>query len=143
MKRELLKSKEIEKDQVDGTSSERSAVRTRADEIAEESSAALVEAIQDGYGHASPLNMSIYVGSEFGRHRSVVIVEAAAVTLRNILRRNEGDRFASTPVSVGTRHRDVDKAHRMEEAFGLDLKREAQAAKRKQEREERELMGRW
>ena len=87
--------------------------------------------------------MTVYIGSEYGRHRSVVIVEAAAITLRNMLRKNERNRFGSTPVSVGTRHRDVDRAHRDEEAFGYDLRREAQAAKKQKEREERESEGRW
>ena len=121
----------------------RSPVRRRTDEVAQDSAAALAEAIEDGYGHASPLDMTVYIGSEYGRHRSVVIVEAAAITLRNMLRKNERNRFGTTPVSVGTRHRDVDRAHRDEEAFGYDLRREAQAAKKQKEREERELEGRW
>mmetsp|Transcript_26713 Transcript_26713/g.58481 ORF Transcript_26713/g.58481 Transcript_26713/m.58481 type:complete len:529 (-) Transcript_26713:46-1632(-) len=158
VKRELLNSKEIEDDGTadvgaDGSttdkavkfeSDKRSPVRRRADDVANEASTALIEAIADGYGHASPLDMTVHIGSEYGRHRSVVIVEAAAITLRNMLRRNEGGRFGSTPISVGTRHRDIDRAHRDEEAFGLDLKREAQAAKKKKEREEREMEGsRW
>ena len=61
----------------------RSPVRRRTDEVAQDSATALAEAIQDGYGHASPLDMTIYIGSEYGRHRSVVIVEAAAISLRN------------------------------------------------------------
>ena len=83
--------------------------------------------------------MTVYIGSEYGRHRSVVIVEAAAIALRNMLRKNERGRFGSATVSVGTRHRDIDRAHRDEEAFGIDLRREAQAAKKQKEREEREL----
>ena len=160
VKRELLNPREIEVEGEDGDGNggdtdtangktvqfeadKRSPVRRRTDEVAQDSATALAEAIQDGYGHASPLDMTVYIGSEYGRHRSVVIVEAAAISLRNMLRKNEQNRFGSTPVSVGTRHRDVDRAHRDEEAFGYDLRREAQAAKKQKEREERESEGRW
>ena len=160
VKRELLKAREMEVEGGgDGNNGEtdtatngktvqfeadkRSPVRRRTDDVAQDSAAALAEAIEDGYGHASPLDMTVYIGSEYGRHRSVVIVEAAAITLRNMLRKNERNRFGTTPVSVGTRHRDVDRAHRDEEAFGYDLRREAQAAKKQKEREERESEGRW
>ena len=161
VKRELLNPREIEEEGEDGgdggddgdggvaaktvqfEADKRSPVRRRAEEVAEESAAALAEAIEDGSGHGSPLDMTVYIGSEYGRHRSVVIVEAAAISLRNMLRRNERDRFGSTPVSVGTRHRDVDRAHRDEEAFGYDLRREALAAKKQKEKEEKELGGRW
>ena len=118
----------------------RSPLRRTADEVADEAASALTEAILvGGYGHASPLDVALCVGSEYGRHRSVVIVEAAAVALRNTLRRNDNDRFQLTPVSVGTRHRDIDRAHRDEKAFGFDLRREAQAAKRQREKEERAM----
>ena len=121
-----------------GGSDKRSPVRRRVDEVAEDAATALAEAIDDGYGHGSPLDMTVYIQSEYGRHRSVVIVEAAAIALRNMLRKNKRGRFGSTTVSVGTRHRDIDNAHRDEEAFGHDLRREAQAAKKQKEREERE-----
>ena len=150
VKRELLNPREIEEEQDGGSndggadggvgrSDKRSPIRRRADEVAKDSATALAEAITDGYGHASPLDMTVYIGSEYGRHRSVVIVEAAAIALRNMLRKNERGRFGSATVSVGTRHRDIDRAHRDEEAFGIDLRREAQAAKKQKEREEREL----
>ena len=146
VKRELLNRKEIEEDGgstggADGAvggSDKRSPVRRRVDEVAEDAATALAEAIDDGYGHGSPLDMTVYIQSEYGRHRSVVIVEAAAIALRNMLRKNKRGRFGSTTVSVGTRHRDIDNAHRDEEAFGHDLRREAQAAKKQKEREERE-----
>ena len=147
VKRELLNRKEIEEDGgstgggADGAvggSDKRSPVRRRADEVAEDAATALAEAIDGGYGHGSPLDMTVYIESEYGRHRSVVIVEAAAIALRNMLRKNKRGRFGSTTVSVGTRHRDIDRAHRDEEAYGFDLRREAQAAKKQKEREERE-----
>ena len=147
VKRELLNRREIEEggrstgggaDGAVGGSDKRSPVRRRADEVAEDAATALAEAIDDGYGHGSPLDMTVYIQSEYGRHRSVVIVEAAAIALRNMLRKNKRGRFGSTTVSVGTRHRDIDRAHRDEEAYGFDLRREAQAAKKQKEREERE-----
>ena len=61
-----------------------------------------------GYGHASPLRMTVYVGSDSGRHRSVVVCELAATALRKLLRENKDDRITQ-PVSVGTRHRDIER----------------------------------
>lgn len=79
-----------------------------ARDVADQVSDCLVEAINaGGHGYALPLHMTIYVGSETGRHRSVVAVEVAASELRRRLRQNANDRFAA-PISVGTRHRDVD-----------------------------------
>jgi len=72
---------------------------------------ALQEAIEAGFGHAMPLRMSIYAGSEIGRHRSVVVCEATGIILRKLLRTNEGDRI-NVPVSVGTLHQDVDRKQR-------------------------------
>ena len=70
---------------------------------------ALVEAIdQSGHGYALPLRMIVYVGSESGRHRSVVFSELAATSLRKKLRSNVNNRFAQ-PCSVGTRHRDIER----------------------------------
>jgi hypothetical protein len=69
---------------------------------------ALQEAVEAGFGHAMPLRMNIYAGSEVGRHRSVVVCEATGILLRKLLRTNQGDRIA-VPVSVGTLHRDIDR----------------------------------
>ena len=78
---------------------------------------------EDGHGAISPsLTMTISIGSEYGRHRAVVLVEHLAVILRARLRRNDGRCFndieyddagpgengiVQRPVSIGTRHRDV------------------------------------
>ncbi|KAL9185429.1 hypothetical protein ACHAXT_003206 [Thalassiosira profunda] len=133
---------------------EQSPMRQRANDIADEVIKMLVESIDEGgHGAISPLTMTISVGSEYGRHRSVVLVEHLAVVLRARLRRNDGRRFNETgdavsgatngivqqPVSVGTRHMHVEARHQDEEAFGEDLKREfrrAEKAKRRQERED-------
>ena len=82
-----------------------------------------------------PLTMMVSVGSKYGRHRSVVLVEHLAVVLRARLRRNNDSRFnndASTngivqqPISAGMRHRDMDTQHHDKEAFGEDLMRRRQ-----------------
>jgi len=134
-------------------------MRRRADEIADEIVKVLVESIDEGgHGPVSPLAMTISVGSEYGRHRSVVLVEHLAVVLRARLRRNDGRRFDGVggdatggdddrgpgsngivrqPVSVGTRHRDLDARHQDEEAFGEDLKREARKAEKAKTRQMR------
>jgi hypothetical protein len=78
--------------------------------IAEQALDAIVEAIDEGnHGYAAPLQMKIYVGSEAGRHRSVVVCEQAAKKLRNLLRNNQNNRVA-VPVSVGTFHRDLERS---------------------------------
>ena len=135
----------------------RSPMRRRADDIADEIIKVLVESIDEGgHGPLSPLTMTISVGSEYGRHRSVVLVEHLAVVLRARLRRNDGRRFdcamdrdatgsgggctngiVRQPVSVGTRHRDLDARHQDEEAFGEDLKREARKAEKAKTRQMR------
>eukprot|EP00545_Synedropsis_sp_CCMP1620_P011607 CAMPEP_0119025692 /NCGR_PEP_ID=MMETSP1176-20130426/34151_1 /TAXON_ID=265551 /ORGANISM="Synedropsis recta cf, Strain CCMP1620" /LENGTH=358 /DNA_ID=CAMNT_0006981269 /DNA_START=27 /DNA_END=1100 /DNA_ORIENTATION=+ len=79
---------------------------TRA--IADRVMNALVEAISDGHGHGLPLFMTIYVGSEQGRHRSVLVAEEAGKELRRRLRHNVGDRITEN-VSVGTAHQDMDR----------------------------------
>jgi len=65
----------------------------------------------------SPLTMTVSVGSEYGTHRSMVLVEHLAVVLWDRLRRNNSSRFnddtgtsgiVRQPVSVGTRHMDMD-----------------------------------
>ena len=100
-------------------------MKRRANKIADEIIKVLVESIDEGgHGPISPLTMTISIGSEYGRHRAVVLVEHLAVILRAILRRND------------TRHRDVDARHRDEEAFGEDLKREVRAAEKAKRRQE-------
>ena len=112
---------------------ERSPMRQRVDDIADEIIKILVESIDEGgHGALSPLTMTISIGSEYGRHRAVVLVEHLAVVLKARLRRNDGNRFGCSgtngivrqPVSVGIRHRDLEARHQDEEAFGEDLKRE-------------------
>ena len=74
---------------------------------------AIYEAITEGHhGYASPLQMKVYAGSDAGRHRSVVVCEQAAKRLRKVLRQQEetSPQHISCPVSVGTFHRDVEKA---------------------------------
>lgn len=68
----------------------------------------LLEAQGDGFGYASPLEVTVYVGSETGKHRSVVLCEWAAIALRKKLRKNEKN-CVHQPVSVATCHRDVDR----------------------------------
>ena len=68
---------------------------------------AIVEAIDIGqHGYVSPITISIYIGSELGKHRSVVTAELSAVALRKVLRTNRHNRF-NCPVSVAGRHRDI------------------------------------
>ena len=107
-------------------------MRQREDNIASKIIKALVESIDEGgHGPVSPLTMTLSVGSKYGRHQSVVLVEHLAVVLQARLRRNNGRRFnndtstngiVQQPVSVGTRHRDMDAQHQEKEAFGEDLK---------------------
>mmetsp|Transcript_26480 Transcript_26480/g.40622 ORF Transcript_26480/g.40622 Transcript_26480/m.40622 type:complete len:522 (+) Transcript_26480:95-1660(+) len=80
-----------------------------ANRMASQVADALEQAIVDGgYGHASPLRMAVHVGSDNGRHRCVVVCEMAAVALRSILRKNLENKITQ-PISVGTRHRDIDR----------------------------------
>ena len=91
-------------------------VQEYANELGQQMFDALYEAITaGGYGHASPLRMTIYVGSETGRHRSVVVCELAATALRKLLRSNQDNRI-SQPVSVGTRHRDIERRQQQRDA---------------------------
>ena len=76
-------------------------------QVARDAVKALEDAVEAGAGWAAPLTVTVNVGSEAGKHRSVVVCEAAAVAVRNLLRRNEGG--IEVPCSVGTRHRDVDR----------------------------------
>lgn len=148
---------EDEEEEVATPQSSQSPMRRRANKIADEVIKVLVESIDEGgHGPISPLTMTISIGSEYGRHRAVVLVEHLAIILRARLRRNDGKSFnddsssknngiVRTAVSVGTRHRDVDAQHKDEEAFGEDLKREARAAEKAKRRQENNEWGddRW
>jgi hypothetical protein len=68
----------------------------------------LLEAQKAGYGYASPLEVTIYVASETGKHRSVVLCEWASTAIRKKLRQND-ENCIHQPVSVQTYHRDVDR----------------------------------
>ena len=141
------------------TTPAQSPMRQRTNAIADEIIKVLVEAIDEGEHSAiNPLTMTISIGSEYGRHRAVVLVEHLAVVLRARLRRNDGKSFTDSsgsctssnnngivrqPVSVGTRHRDVEAQHKDEEAFGEDLKRQERAAEKAKRREAIELNGGW
>jgi hypothetical protein len=101
------KSKDIDNDDNDDSPEQNISVYTQ--DIANEISKALLEAINDGgHGYAMPLKMVIYVGSDLGRHRSVVACELAAMKLRKLLRANCHDCYQQ-PCSVGTRHLHLDK----------------------------------
>ena len=68
---------------------------------------AVISAINEGgHGYAMPLRMTVFVGSEQGRHRAVVACELAATSLRKALRQNENNQFVAS-ISVGTNHRDM------------------------------------
>ena len=85
-------------------------VKAMAVNIGDETSRALQEAIAEGeHGYVSPLEMKVYVGSENGKHRSVVVCENAAKALRTFLRKNEND-CVGVLTSVATVHRDVERA---------------------------------
>jgi hypothetical protein len=99
----------------------------------------LAEAISEsmvvgGHGYASPLRMRVYVGSDSGRHRAVVVAETVATILRQFLRTGVVKRCSSdsvqdggartdpqqvesaivfpVPCSIGTFHRELpDKNH--------------------------------
>lgn len=160
VKRSLLNpskgNDEVDNCDDESNSPNQSRMRQRTNEIADEVIKVLVEAIDEGNHSAiNPLTMTISVGSEYGRHRSVVLVEHLAVVLRARLRRNDGKSFTDSsgscsasnngivkqPVSVGTRHRDVEAHHKDEEAFGEDLKRQERAAEKAKRREANELSG--
>jgi hypothetical protein len=82
-------------------------VRDLAKDVASSVADTVQDSISDGHGYANPLQIRVYVGSENGRHRSVVCAELAATAFRKLLRENKDDRF-SVPVSVGTRHLHID-----------------------------------
>jgi hypothetical protein len=122
-------------------------MRRRADDIANEIIKALVKLIDEGgHGPVSPLTMMVSVESKYGRHRSVVLVEHPAVVLRARLRPNNSSRFndnTSTngivrqPVSMGTRHTDMDARHQDKEAFEEDLRQELHKAEKARTRQMR------
>ena len=124
-----------------------SPMRQRADDIANKTIEAMVELIDEGEpGLVSPLTMTVSVGSEYGRHRSVVLVEHLMVVLRARLRRNNGSRFDNDtgtngivrqPFSVGTRHGDMDTRHQDKEAFGENLRQESCKAEKARTRQMR------
>lgn len=107
----------------------------QSNEISETIMKAIEEAIEGGHGYAFPLNTIVHIGSEYGRHRSVVLCENIAQNLRKLLRINDKDRIKA-PVSVSLRHRDVDRNHKDEEAFGDDLRREHEAEVKRKKKEE-------
>ena len=92
------------------------------------------------------LTVTVSVGSEYDTHRSVVLAEHLAVVLRARLRRNDSSRFNDDtitnsimrqPVSVGTRHRDMDARYQDEETFGEDLRQESRKAEKVRTRQMR------
>lgn len=84
-------------------------IRLVSEEAGDKILKALVDAVDDGgYGYTSPLRMTVYVGSESGRHRSVVLCELVATALRKRLRANKAD-IVQQPCSVSTRHRDLER----------------------------------
>ena len=115
-------------------------------ELSETILKAMEEAIRDGqHGYAFPLRATVFIGSEYGRHRSVVLCDILAQKIRKLLRKNDGDRI-EVPISVSIRHRDVDQNHKDEEAYGDDLRRVHEAEvkrKKKQEWLENRIESHW
>jgi len=103
-----------------------------ADRFAEDIFETIYDSIEDGYGYAKPLKATVYAGSVYGRHRSVVLCEVSAQKLRNLLRKNEGGRIKIS-CSVGTKHRDIDRDHKDDEAYGKDLRRLANYEKKQRD----------
>jgi hypothetical protein len=74
----------------------------------------LAEAISEsmvvgGHGYASPLRMRVYVGSDSGRHRAVVVAETVATILRQILRTGVVKRYTSDRVQDGGARKDPEQ----------------------------------
>ncbi|GMH97346.1 hypothetical protein TrVE_jg7645 [Triparma verrucosa] len=63
--------------------------------------------IDEGYGFSSPISVTVFIGSNYGRHRSPCVAEACAVGLRKRLRGEEG----GVGVGVKVVHRDLDRKH--------------------------------
>jgi hypothetical protein len=101
-------------------------VRECAKSMGKQIFTALEEAISSGHGHASPLRMTVHAGSESGRHRSVLVCELGATALRKLLRSNENNRITQ-PVSVGTRHRDIERRQREMERTGVSKQKELES----------------
>lgn len=94
-------------DDVDSTPSVR---EYSSDAVAPKIYEALSEAIRTGgYGYALPLKMKFYIGSEWGRHRSVVAAEQTATALRRLLRKTKEGDGLDCPCSVATQHRDIER----------------------------------
>ena len=71
-----------------------SPMRRLADDIAYEIIKALVNLIdKKGHSPVLPLTMRVSIGSKYGRHQSVVLMEHPAVVLQARLRHNNGSRF--------------------------------------------------
>lgn len=80
------------------------------DQVAPQIYQAIQEAVRQGsYGYALPLKMKIHIGSEWGRHRSVVAAEQSATALRRLLRKTKLDEDLHCPCSVATQHRDINR----------------------------------
>jgi hypothetical protein len=87
-------------------------MKSFAKQVADEVAPTVIEAINEGgHGYALPLRMVINIGSESGRHRSVVACELAATALRKLLRANKDTQFKQ-PCSVGTSHRQAVRGRR-------------------------------
>jgi hypothetical protein len=72
-----------------------------------------------GYGHHNPYQMTIYIASARGRHRSVILAELVATAVRQQLRNwpvdeSDNEEWHCT-VSVGCTHRDLHKKVRHNE----------------------------
>ena len=61
------------------------------------------------HGYASPATLYVHVGSDHGRHRSVVVAELTGTVLRKRLRVRNVPSMLQCPVSVACHHRDVHK----------------------------------
>ena len=114
-------------------------IKVRSEDIAKKVFSSLEEAISGGeYGWGNPLDVTVHIGSEYGRHRSVVLCEIVAQSIRKLLRKNSSGSI-TIPVSIDSRHRDVDQNHKDDEAFGSDLRRQHELEvklKRNQKRRE-------
>lgn len=88
-------------------------VRCLANDLADRAARAVVLAADEGgHGYVSPLHAQVFVASDSGRHRSVVVVEMAATAMRTLLRKNHGNRFCC-PCSVSTKHLHLERRQRL------------------------------
>ena len=116
-------------------------LRLKSVELSKAILKSMEEAIQEGqHGYAFPLKATVFIGSEYGRHRSVVLCDIVAQEMRKLLRccndHNVTTLRIDVPVSVSLRHRDVDKSHKDEEAFGDDLRREHEVKMKRKKKQE-------